>query len=327
MFTFIAPAFPRILIPLPQTKRARVDQVKMDRAAKCVGSNSEDTLVTAACAMRGNPDLYGIGIRLGFYFQWIITLLVTYCRLDHEILHRTINLLLQVGVFAIMLLHTHTRSLRAADAATAFWLLVGALSSLTHRDSRLIRLSNVVRMAFYTMLSGYVAWLWFGGIDELAPRSDNDSDGEANCDTIVFLGRVTTGNKAFRGLARTAGIIGVLLFFTLTVRRVREAPRPENHEENGMESDDKARRILRKLRSLFECKGGDKKPRGRALASVALIIICIAVIEYLIRANQMVEIVDLSAVEQLIPFLIGLFGFLDLVMQIGGAREKSTYNA
>ncbi|GAB1311378.1 hypothetical protein MFIFM68171_01588 [Madurella fahalii] len=270
----------------------------MDRAAKCVGSNSDDTLVTAACAMRGNPDLYGIGIRLGFYFQWIITLLVTYYRLDHEMLHRTINILLQVGVFAIMLLHTHTRSLRAADAATAFWLLVDALSSLTRSDSRLIRLSNVVRMAFYTMLSGYVAWLWFGGIDELAPRSDNDSDGGADCDTIVFFGRATTGNKAFRGLAQTAGIIGVLFFFTLTVRRVREALKPENHEENGVESD------------------GDEKPRGRALASVALIIICIAVIEYLIRANQMVEIGDLSAVEQLIPFLIGLLGFLDLVMQI-----------
>lgn len=259
--------------------------------------------------MRGNPDLYGIGIRLGFYFQWIITLLVTYYELDHEMLHRTINILLQVGVFAILLLHTHTRSLRAADAAIAFWLLIGALSSLTRSNSLHIRQSNVVRMAFYTMLSGYVTWLWFGGIDELAPRSDNDSDGEAACYTVVFLGRATTENKAFRGLAQTAGIIGVLLFFTLTVRRVRELP------EKRMESDGAACSILTKLRSRFKSEGGDEKPRGRALASVALIIICIAVIEYLIRANQMVEVMSLSAVEQLIPFLIGLFGFLDMVMQ------------
>ncbi|KAH6627664.1 hypothetical protein F5144DRAFT_280672 [Chaetomium tenue] len=300
----------------------------MDRAAKCAGPSPDEALITAACTMPGNPDLYGIGIRLGFYFQWINLLLVTYLQLDHEMLHRTINILLQVGVFAIMLLHTHTRSLRAADAATAFWLLVGALSSLTRSDSslnprlnsRLIRLSNVVRMTFYTMLSGYVAWLWFGGIDELAPRSDDDgSDGEADCDTIVFFGRATTGNNAFRGLARTAGILGALLFFTLTVRCVREVLKSEDHGEDGTESENKVQRILSKVRSFLESKGGDKRSKGRALVSVALIIICIGVVEYVIRANQMVGIGDLSAVEQLIPFLIGLFGFLDLVMQ---AREK-----
>ncbi|KAH8743535.1 hypothetical protein F5883DRAFT_655757 [Diaporthe sp. PMI_573] len=247
------------------------------------------------CAMVGDADLYGIGIRLGFYLQWIITLVVTYNALDYEMLHRTITIILQLGLFSIMLLHTTTRSLRAADAAIGFWLLFGALVSLAADGSAFGVLSGIVRMAFYTLLSGYEAWLWFGGIDALAARRPHTRADGAACDTVVFFGGATAENEAFRGLARTAAIIGVLVFFSLMVKRIYEA-----REKAAQGRED-----------------GPGGPNGwLVLLSVTMIVVSIVAIEHLIRANQMVGLGSLSGVDQLIPFLIGLFGLLDTLLKM-----------
>ncbi|KAK3300608.1 uncharacterized protein B0H64DRAFT_369846 [Chaetomium fimeti] len=270
----------------------------MDSTAQCLVSAADAAILTEPCAMVSDADLYGIGIRLGFYFQWIITLIVTYNAFEYEMLHRTINIILQVGVFSVMLLYTSTGSLRIADAAVGFWLLFGSLSALSGNTSTYGLLSRVVRMAFYTLLSGYIAWLWFGGITQLEARPGNGVDG-LPCETVVFFGRATAENPGMQGLARAAAIIGVLAFFFLMVRRIYDAT------PAGSKQEEKAR------------QGGDDGPNGwLALLSVTLIIISIVAIEYLIRANQMGGMGGLWRVDQLIPFLIGLFGLLDTLLKI-----------
>jgi hypothetical protein len=268
----------------------------MDTTAQCFLSAADTAvLLSETCAMVGDANMYGIGIRLGFYFQWVITFAVTYNALDHEMLHRTINIILQISVFTIMLLQTTARSLRVADAAVGFWLLFGALSSLAGGGSatKFGSLSRIVRMAFYTLLSAYMAWLWFGGIDQLAARPDS---GGVPCETIVFFGRAMAENQAIRGLARAAVVIGILIFAPLMILRIYDAMASGCGRERGE-------------------AGEEDGPNGYlALLSITLIVISIAAIEYLIRANQMVALGSLWGVDQLIPFLIGLFGLLDTLL-------------
>jgi hypothetical protein len=83
------------------------------------------------CSVDGNRDLYGRGIRLFSHLQWISALLVTLFKQEEEQLMCMVNLILQLAVFTFLLFLTANEELYAFEAMIAFWLLFGALSSLT----------------------------------------------------------------------------------------------------------------------------------------------------------------------------------------------------
>ena len=86
---------------------------------------------TQICGFDGNPDLYGIGVRVGLYLQWIATLLTTLFEPKDEGLLRIVNLLIQSAIFIGMVLLTSHQEVQSIEPVLAIWLIFGALSSLS----------------------------------------------------------------------------------------------------------------------------------------------------------------------------------------------------
>lgn len=108
------------------------------------------------CEIEGNRDLYGLGIRLGFYAPWMSTFLIALLRQEEEPLYRVVNLILQLAVFASLLFLTVNNHIYVFEVMIAFWLLFGALSSLTGDGiSPVGTVSGFARLLLYATLSGY----------------------------------------------------------------------------------------------------------------------------------------------------------------------------
>ncbi|PHH88818.1 hypothetical protein CDD83_6999 [Cordyceps sp. RAO-2017] len=231
----------------------------------------------------GNSDLYGLGVRIGVYAQWVATLLTTVFEPSNESPLRLLNLIVQTAIFLGLCTESGHRASAVGSLITQF-LLCGSLSSVTGDGiSHLGHASGILRALFYTAFSAYGIWFWFVGFDEML---------RPGCPEIAFFGpSLITG--WFRSLGRVVSVLGLvvcvlLLAFSLyiSVRRFRPG-----------------------LRAGFTRPSG-RRPRVEItlmLLSMALLGLSVATIEYLIQVNniQGVGAAKIGTVAQLIPLLAG----------------------
>ncbi|KAK0746917.1 hypothetical protein B0T18DRAFT_326773 [Schizothecium vesticola] len=157
-----------------------------------------------ACAIVGVADLYGLGIRLGFYFQWLSTLLVTIFRQEEEALYRVVNLIFQLAVMTCLVFLTASDSIHASEVVISVWLLMGALSSLTGDGIVFLgTAAGTVRILFYAALSAYSTWFWFVGLDRLSATSSIPG-----CDAVGWFGRASMRGP-LRDFSKAASIVGL----------------------------------------------------------------------------------------------------------------------
>ncbi|KAI1395245.1 hypothetical protein F4819DRAFT_501186 [Hypoxylon fuscum] len=238
--------------------------------------------------MIGNADFYGIGIRLGLYAQSLTTLLVTLFVQEEEGLNRILSLLLQLAIFAGTLLLTRTGEIHAFEVMIVFWLLVGALSSLTGDGLGGVgSFSGTCRLLFYIALSSYGCWFWFAGLDTMP---------EINCTQIVFFGGSTLDGW-FRSFGKTIAILGLVVASGMLVW--------------GVTVYIKRSRRNRRIRA--------HRPQTEItlmILSIAMVILSITSTEYVIRANHIGGVDDIFAVGQILAFLVGLLQFLNTLVPI-----------
>jgi hypothetical protein len=266
---------------------------------------------TSACAFEGNADFFGVGIRTGFYLQWISTLLTTLFIPAEENILRAANIILQIAVAATVLLLTARSALYAVEAVIAFWLIFGALSSLTGDGiSPFGTVSGTARALLYAGVCAYGVWFWTGGVDGmLVPGGDDDGGGgaaKAGCPVVLFFNNTQLTASWPRRTGQVLSIVGLVLCAGLIawdVVMVRLRRGRTRYREVALQT----RRLQTDVALL--------------LPSTGVIVVSIAAIEYLIRANQISALGDFFAVGQLIPFLIGLFGLVSALLTI--ARPKT----
>lgn len=173
------------------------------------------------CAFAGNADLYGIGIRIGLYLQWISTLAASVFTPHDEGVVRILNLLIQSAMLLGMVLLTRDSKMRPVEPVITIWLLFGALSSLSGSGVNPVgRFSGIFRLVIYSTVAGYACWFWFVGLDGLLEQEP------PHCTVVAFFGRVSIDGP-FRTFNQVASILGgmVCVFFILwtvifIVRRV-----------------------------------------------------------------------------------------------------------
>lgn len=236
-----------------------------------------------SCELKGNADFYGIGIRLGLYSQSLTTLLVTLFVQEEEGLNRVLNLLLQLAIFAGTLLLTNTGEIHAFEVMVVFWLLVGALSSLTGDGLSGVRsFSGTCRLLLYAALSAYGCWFWFIGLDTMQ---------ETPCTQIVFF-----GGSTLDGWFRTFGKVIAIAGLGATSGMLVWAATVYVKERGG------ASRRTRYHRPRTEIT--------LMLLSIAMVILSITSTEYVLRENHIIAVDDIFNVGQVLAFLVGLFQLL-----------------
>ncbi|KAI6081535.1 hypothetical protein F4821DRAFT_25394 [Hypoxylon rubiginosum] len=242
-------------------------------------------------AYGGDADTYGIGIRLGLYAQSLTTLLTTLFLREDEGQNQMVNLLLQLAIFAGTLFKTSNNDIYAFEVVIVFWLLVGALSSLTGDGLGGVgSFSGTLRLLFYAALSAYGCWFWFAG-------ADNMLDPPCQGTQIAFFGE-TALDGWFRTFGKVIAVLGLavttgMLFWTgavFTKKRSEKKRRTRHHRPQT--------EILFMLLSVF------------------MIVLSIASAEYVIRANHLTEVGDIFNVGQILAFLVGLFQLLNTMVQV-----------
>ncbi|KAB5554461.1 hypothetical protein GE09DRAFT_128641 [Coniochaeta sp. 2T2.1] len=258
----------------------------------------------ASCQVEGNKDLYGLGIRLGFYAQWISTLLITLFKHEDEPLYRVVNLILQLAVFVSVLFLTVRNTIYAFETIIAFWLLFGALSSLTGDGiSPLGTLSGLARILIYAAVSGYGVWFWFlGGLDSLPATP---------CAPVVFLGRVSPYG-GFRTFGKAVTVIclvvcGGLLLWTavISAKRVFRAISARSGHNNQAATATRSA-MRRRQKTEFSLLG----------LSIFIIVFSIVSIENLIKDNSVDDVHEAFEAGQLIPLLVGVIGLFTTLISI-----------
>lgn len=250
------------------------------------------------CDVDGNGDFYGLGIRVGFYAQWLSTLIVKLFVHKEIPTYRTVNLLLQLAVIVCLVFMSAQHTIHPPEVMIAFWLLVGSPSSL---QWGLINRSGIVarlfRVALYAALSAFGCWFWFGGVDALP---------QMPCESVAFLGETTT-NGWFRWLGKVVCVGGLAACVGVFVWIAKDYWIRRSYEEAAT----------------HEGKQPKSKAQERPQMDIALLAISISVmalsitsIEYLIIDNHLVGVNDILEPGQLIPLIVGAFGLLGAVSSL-----------
>jgi len=235
------------------------------------------------CQIDGNQDLYGLGVRVGLYAQWVATLLATLLEPETEGPYRVANLIIQSSIFLGLCTQSGS-GYSVVGAVITQYLLFGSLSSLTGDGiSHFSHFSGIFRVLFYTAVSAYGCWFWFLGVDTMS---------QPTCPEIVFFGDITV-HGGFRTLGKVASVTGLILCVAFLCISVYTT----------------SRRFRRRLR-----EGHTSRTRARPQIEVALLALSMALIgmsiyliEHLIMANEIktVGIDEIGTVGQLIPLLAG----------------------
>ncbi|ORY02292.1 hypothetical protein BCR34DRAFT_605643 [Clohesyomyces aquaticus] len=236
------------------------------------------------CPFEGNKDLYGAGESAsGLYLQWIATLLVTIFDQKEEKVLRVVNLLVQSAIFLGLCL-IPTSEIHAIEPVIMFWLLVGALSSLTGDG-----------FSYFGHFSGAFRFVGMEGM--LQP----------GCKSTAFFGGAAIDGP-FRTFSKAVSVvslavcIGCLGFVFVAMYR-----RWMNTKGTRKTIETQAPRVESSLLFIL----------------VGLVVVSIAAIEYLIKANSIAGTNEVESVGQLIPLLVGAFGCGIICWRIGKTKLYS----
>jgi hypothetical protein len=244
----------------------------------------------SGCAFDGNPDLYGIGIRVGIYLQWVAQVLVTLWKPSAEGSTLVVKLLLQVAILLGLIILTANGEAIAVDVLIAFWLLFGPLPSLNlKRLNPFATIYGLPRIAMGTATAAFYCWFWFVGWEKLVPPG---------CHAVAFFGNVSVDGP-FRIFCMVAIIAYLVLCAALIGARLVRPNVPQQWWKHNWE----------------EQPDSQVEP-GLLVLSVVWSLFSMAVVEYLVKANSVGSVNDLQAIGQFIALLTGTFSVLSVLKNL-----------
>ena len=167
------------------------------------------------CGFDGNPDLYGLGLRLGFYIQAASTTLAMMALYRETIYIWSSSIAFVMATFVVLLRDTILKTLYAQEVALVTWLLifqVGRLVPLIAGVERYgVNLMNQGLLFLFSVLSmaihGYFVWFWNVGLDAM-PRTTCDEYAFAFA-RVDLRGGFRTFNKVWFNFF--TGVMGLIL--------------------------------------------------------------------------------------------------------------------
>jgi hypothetical protein len=132
-----------------------------------------------SCAFDGNPDFYGLGIRIGIYLQWITAYLANHFLRETIDSNLETNTIFLLALFIATAVTTANGTVQTAELVVLLHLCFGFLFSIlsiwghrtgnfNHEEKKKIRfplIGSFFRLALATAVSAYGLWFWFRGRD------------------------------------------------------------------------------------------------------------------------------------------------------------------
>jgi len=158
------------------------------------------------CDIKGDPDIYGIGIRIGYYLQWVATILAqVYCADSANTNRASTNII----TFAVIIISIHGAATEGSLMLCewyivqylVFWINVGNLP-LTSRQLHKSTGSLSATLINYCLISGMNLWLYWRGINQ------GQKDG---CDVKIFLfASFSAYDYHWTTFNKVVGVIGII---------------------------------------------------------------------------------------------------------------------
>lgn len=283
------------------------------------------------CGYDGNPDLYGLGIRIGIYLQTTActaAVLFGQDRLMTAISYG--NGIFQFAlVVSLLILTTTSPEFQAVEAAIV--VLLAICSSIQGfqpfptpsledgtdhpRPSRLVRTQRWIvasglpffRQSMELILYSYSIWFWFVGLDRLA-HSDSCTSFGFFFAPVDLYGWFRTLGKIYI-IAETANQIFMSIAWVKIMLRKPEAEDGRRAPSVGPHSET-LRLRLRRLEAWYRRNWQWLQGFGRVTFMVFLILS----VELMIRWNQISKVSTLANAGQIIAFLVGFGGLISLLL-------------
>ncbi|KAL3496157.1 hypothetical protein BJX62DRAFT_194197 [Aspergillus germanicus] len=137
-----------------------------------------------ACGFSGNPDLYGLGIRLGVYLQWLSAVIATSLRLTDSFILFTTYSGFSFAIMVALLVLTAQRTAHVLEIIIMLHMFFGGLYATIPRPIRGFRprsqVSDSLIMLAAVMMMVFSSWFWIAG-------RNNDAFLATPCGNTVFL--------------------------------------------------------------------------------------------------------------------------------------------
>lgn len=270
------------------------------------------------CGFRGDDNTYGLGIRLGVYFQWVTSSIAYNLVPEEAITMRGVNNCFQAAMFAGLLFITITKGseLYAVEAFIMLMFCMGGVCSgdapgesdrLDRKAKRFAyygasKMGSLIRFTLGAGFCAYGVWFTFRGMDNMKHPS---------CSTFAFFfARVNLYNW-FRTFWKVVFIIGASIYGTIVVfggfgllvggwklltghAKLSLSGHPA---DNGSE---------------FDIPNTSK---SNIAFSTALVLFIIGV-ELMIKWNHIQGVNDIGSTGQLLPLIIGVGGTFRVVYRL-----------
>jgi len=153
-------------------------------------------LSSPECVFEGNSDLYGLGIRIGIYLQWISGLLANCFHADSVRDMLATNTIFLIALFTALAIISTEDTVLAAEVTILLQFCFGFVFTVSSTwgwrvSARQLNsakefgnpvyfplLGSAIRLCLTTSICAYNVWFWFVGLGKLS---------KAACDPVGFL--------------------------------------------------------------------------------------------------------------------------------------------
>ncbi|KAH7333171.1 hypothetical protein BKA65DRAFT_507317 [Rhexocercosporidium sp. MPI-PUGE-AT-0058] len=257
----------------------------------------------AICTFSGNADMYGLGIRIGFYLQWFGTILATWVARKEVTSMRLSTSFFVAATFLALMIQTDRDNLRPVEIYIVLlltfggylhfvplyvWrLLVGCdpdLDPTRHPRVRAGKLFSRLNFFLLVIMCIFQLWFWIGKVPSLA---------RDRCTEFGFLfARVRLNQRGF-------AVVNVVLYFLLLLFCLGIL---------GITIGKRWGYLRRKKVGVLE----HRRVRKTALQelqtfiNITVVSIVVAATELTIAWNRIEDVNDIASAGQTIPLIIGI---------------------
>ncbi|KAF8242920.1 hypothetical protein K440DRAFT_664457 [Wilcoxina mikolae CBS 423.85] len=286
-----------------------------------IAANAQGGGENVGCGFKGNPDVYGLGIRLGLYSQWLSTLISNWFHQHNLTRMRDVNtcfqLAMMIALIALATTNRDQQNLRphALDLYIIIMQIVGSSCTIsahaTHKSKwGETSWGGVVRFFIYFVVAGYSTFFWFSDVQKL--RALNDG-----CEAYGFLFvKVPILKSWFRTIHKIASG-GACAVFAVLLGYAIYKYRSEFINRSFVETY-RRKRYQKKLSGLEKVLDnavnldGELPVIHKYTPALCVFILCVAIaaIECLIMWNQIMDVNEAFSTGQLIPLVTGVGGLV-----------------